>query len=122
MRATPAPQQLAQLPLLQQRTRPQAWRHWFDAAGVAAPCALSGAGCELFSMAVAAAAIGMGAALVPRLLVEAELASGALVLACEPVACGERACCLVTPERGDSKPALDNFSAWLRDAARVAAG
>ena len=62
-----------------------------------------------------------GAALVPRLLVEAELASGTLVLACEAVAYGDRAYYLVTPERGDSKPALDDFSAWLRDAARVAA-
>ena len=117
-----APLELAQLPLLQQSTRPQAWRQWFDAAGVAAPYALSGARHELFSMTAAAAANGMGAALVPRLLVEAELASGTLVLACERVAYGDRGYYLVTPERGDSKPALDNFSAWLRDAARVATG
>ncbi|MEY3145227.1 MAG: hypothetical protein RL342_898, partial [Pseudomonadota bacterium] len=73
------PQAIAALPLLQQSTRPTAWRQWFEAAGVAAPMALSGPRYELFSMTAAAAAQGLGLALVPSLLVEAELARGELV-------------------------------------------
>ena len=111
------PAELAQLPLLQQSTRPEAWRQWFDAMGVAAPFALSGARYELFSMTAAAAAHGMGVALVPRLLVEAELASGELVAASRKLLHGDRAYYLVTPERGEAKPALDRFIRWLAHAA-----
>ena len=49
------PQQVADLPLLQQSTRPEGWRQWFDAMAVAAPNALSGPRYELFSMTAAAA-------------------------------------------------------------------
>lgn len=107
------PEGVAHLPLLQQSTRPLAWRQWFDAAGVAAPFALSGPRFELFSMTAAAATHGLGVALVPRLLVEAELSSGALVLACTAAPRGDRAYYLVTPERGDRKPALGHFADWL---------
>ncbi len=108
---------IAQLPLLQQSTRPTAWRQWFDAAGVAAPLALSGSRYELFSMTAAAAVQGLGLALVPRLLIEAELLRGELVVACPLPLKGERAYYLVTPERADERPALKTFLAWLLQAA-----
>ena len=112
------PQAIAALPLLQQSTRPTAWRQWFEAAGVAAPMALSGPRYELFSMTAAAAAQGLGLALVPSLLVEAELARGELVVACDHVLPSDRAYYLVQPERGDERPALGWFKAWLREAVR----
>jgi LysR family glycine cleavage system transcriptional activator len=108
---------IAQLPLLQQSTRPTAWRQWFDAAGVAAPLALSGSRYELFSMTAAAAVQGLGLALVPGLLIEAELLRGELVVACPLPLKGERAYYLVTPERADERPALKTFLAWLLQAA-----
>ena len=77
------PAALAALPLLQQSTRPLAWRQWFDALGVNAPRALDGPRYELFSMLAQAATLGMGVALSPPLLIEAELASGQLVVACQ---------------------------------------
>jgi len=107
------PADIARLPLLQQSTRPLAWQQWFEAAGVAVPLALSGPRYELFSMTAAAAAHGMGIALVPRLLIDAELSSGALVIACARLLRSERAYHLVLPERTDSKPALALFSRWL---------
>ena len=107
------PQAIATLPLLQQSTRPSAWRQWFDAAGVAAPMALSGPRYELFSMTAAAAAQGLGLALVPRLLVEPELARGELMVACAQVLPGDRAYYLVQPERAEERPALGWFKAWL---------
>jgi len=108
---------IAQLPLLQQSTRPAAWRQWFEALGVAAPAALAGPRFELFSMTASAAAQGLGLALAPRLLVEAELLRGELVVACDRVVQSERAYYLVTPERADERPVMTSFVAWVREAA-----
>ena len=116
------PQVIATLPLLQQSTRPSAWRQWFDAAGVVAPMALRGPRYELFSMTAAAAAQGLGLALVPRLLVEPELARGELMVACAQVLPGDRAYYLVQPERAEERPALASLRRWLLQAARTAAG
>ncbi len=116
---TLTPQAIAQLPLLQQSTRIEGWRHWFDAVGVMAPLALTGPRYELFSMTAAAATQGLGLALVPRLLIEAELARGELVVACERPLKGERAYYLVMPERADERPVMKIFLAWLRQAANA---
>lgn len=48
------------------------------------PQAVTGPRYELFSMRVAAATRGLGVALMPTLLIGAELKSGALVVACPP--------------------------------------
>lgn len=110
------PEAIASLPLLQQSTRPLAWRQWFDAQNVDAAQALAGPRFELFSMTAAAAACGLGLALVPRLLIADELASGALVVACQQALAGERAYYLVTPERGDERSAVTLFRQWLQHA------
>jgi DNA-binding transcriptional LysR family regulator len=110
------PEAISQLPLLQQSTRFDAWRQWFDAQGLDAPLALAGPRYELFSMTAAAAAQGMGVALVPRLLIETELARGELVIACNrPLKGekGERGYYVVTPERADESSALTTFVTWL---------
>ena len=107
------PDQVAALPLLQQSTRPDSWRQWFDAMGVVAPSALSGPRYELFSMTAAAATHGLGLALVPRLLIEDELARGDLVVACDRPLKSGRSYWLVMPERGDDKPTLTSFANWL---------
>ncbi|PKO60881.1 MAG: hypothetical protein CVU24_11170, partial [Betaproteobacteria bacterium HGW-Betaproteobacteria-18] len=108
-----SPEEIAQRPLLQQSTRPDAWRQWFEAQGVAAPQALSGARFELFSMTAAAAVHGMGLALVPRLLISDELARGELVVACDRALPSQRAYYLVRPEGGDNPPATQFFLDWL---------
>jgi len=107
------PHAVAQLPLLQQSTRPFGWSQWFDAMGVAVPNALSGPRYELFSMTATAAIHGLGVALVPRLLVEAELACGDLVVACDQPMPGERAYYLVTPVRDGELQAVMHFRHWL---------
>jgi len=108
------PVDLARLPLLQQSTRPEAWRQWFEAMDVDAPFALSGPRYELYSMTAAAAAHGLGVALVPRLLIEPELTRGELVVACNRPLKSGRAYYLVTPERGEGRPALAAFQTWLK--------
>jgi LysR family glycine cleavage system transcriptional activator len=117
-----SPQAVAELPLLQQSTRPFGWSQWFEAMGVAAPNALSGPRYELFSMTATAAIHGLGVALVPRLLVETELARGDLVVACNLPLRGERAYYLVTPLRSEAPTALGLFIAWLLSAAAPAHG
>ena len=107
------PQALAQLPLLQQTTRPDAWRLWFEAVAVSAPHALAGPRFELFSMTAAAAACGLGVALVPRLLIEPELQRGELVVACTQAPLSERAYYLITPERDGERPAVSLFRDWM---------
>ncbi len=111
--STLTPAAIAGLPLLQQSTRPYGWRRWCEAMGVAAPHALNGPRFELFSMTAAAASCAMGVALMPRLLIEQELACGELVVACEQAFPAERAYYLISPERGDERPALSAFKNWL---------
>jgi DNA-binding transcriptional LysR family regulator len=106
------PLALANLPLLQQSTRPDAWRDWFDAQGVEAPKAMAGPRYELFSMQVAAATCGMGVALLPTLLIQAELAAKTLVPACKGGAITRRAYYLVQPEQPE-RAAVAVFKAWL---------
>ncbi|MDB5820234.1 MAG: LysR family transcriptional regulator [Rhizobacter sp.] len=107
------PADVAKLPLLQQSTRPDGWRQWFDAAGVDAPQGLAGPRYELFSMTAMAASHGLGAALIPRMLIEPELASGELVIACNRPLIGERSYFLVTPEQAEEREALKAFRGWL---------
>ena len=104
----------ARLPLLQQSTRPYAWRQFFDGLGLAVPQAMAGPRLELFSMLTEAAVHGMGVALTPPFFVQEELAQGRLVdIAPCPVG-GQRAYSLIWPEEKAELPALQAFAAWLQ--------
>lgn len=109
---------LTLLPLLQQSTRALAWRDWFVQAGVpddvALPQAMAGPRFEQFSMTTAAAVAGMGVALVPRLLVEAELARGELVVANAQESPVQRHYYLVQPQGRQAHPGVQAFAKWLR--------
>jgi LysR family glycine cleavage system transcriptional activator len=105
---------ISKMPLLQQSTRPEAWRNWFESMAVDAPGALHGPRYELFSMASAAATHGLGVALVPRLLVQAELASGSLVLAHAQALPSARNYYVVLPQRTRQPQAVLQFVAWLQ--------
>ena len=107
------PQDLLELTLLQPSTRPGAWRQWFDAMQVEGE-ARYGARYELFSMLAMAAVQGQGVALLPRMLVETELARGELQIVCERPLRGQRAYYLITPEAAHEKIAMQQFRAWLQ--------
>jgi len=109
----------ARLPLLQQSTRPYAWRQFFDGLGLVVPQPMAGPRMELFSMLAEAAVHGMGVALTPPWFVREELAQGRLVdLAPRAVSSG-RAYALIYPEEKAELPALQAFAAWLEaEAAR----
>jgi LysR family glycine cleavage system transcriptional activator len=106
----------ARLPLLQQSTRPYAWRQFFERLGLDVPQALVGPRLELFSMLAEAAVHGMGVALTPRQFVEEEIAEGRLVDIAPRVVSSARIYSLVFPESKASLPALKAFSDWLGSA------
>lgn len=111
------PQQIAELPLLQQSTRPYAWRHWFGSLGLKFPHDMTGTRYELFSMLAQAAMQDMGVALIPPFLIQEELASGRLVVALEHSCVGDKAYYLIIPERKAETAALGAFRDWLCAAA-----
>lgn len=65
--------------LLMTRTRPQAWAEWYSASGQAVNDPVDTEFFEHFYLLIQAAKVGLGLACVPRMLVHAELESGALV-------------------------------------------
>ena len=107
------PKDLAQMPLLQQSTRPDAWRQWFDAQGLDVPQAMAGPRYELFSMQVAGARHGLGVSLMPTLLIAAELQRGELVIACPRALTGLRAYYLIEPQLTQPSDLLKHFKSWL---------
>lgn len=116
------PADVARLPLLQASTRPYAWRHWFESLGLAVEKDMAGPRMELFSMLSEAAAQGLGVALVPRMLVENELASGRLVQLLPQELLSDRRYYLIHPASKAPSPALAAFAAWLEaEAARYCA-
>ncbi|MBD7961252.1 MULTISPECIES: LysR family transcriptional regulator [Comamonas] len=115
------PQALADLPLLQQSTRPQGWAQWFQSVGVDAPRAMDGPRYELFSMLAVAATHGMGVALIPPMLIEAELARGELVVASAQPLRGERSYYFITPAQQAPSNVLQAFSSWLKAMAQQCA-
>ena len=112
-------QTLAQMPLLQQSTRPYAWRQWFAHQGLNVPQDLSGARYELFSMLAQAASHGMGVALIPPFLIERELADGHLVVAHQQSVPSDNGYYLIVPERKVESAALRAFRDWLLPVART---
>lgn len=108
-----APEDIARLPLLQQTTRPYAWRQWFASLDMRVEHDLNGTRLELFSMLAQAAMHGMGIALIPPFLIRNELQSGALINPCAHSFDSANAYHLVIPERKAESAALMTFKEWL---------
>jgi LysR family glycine cleavage system transcriptional activator len=107
------PDQIAGLPLLQQSTRPYAWRDWFHSLQRKFPHDMTGTRLELFTMLAQAAMQDMGVALIPPMLIEEELRSGKLVVACDHAFEDEKAYFLIFPEQKSEKALLQAFRDWL---------
>lgn len=104
--------QIASLPLLQQTTRPNIWKEWFDVSGYDHPHAQHGQRHELFSMLAVAATHGMGVALIPQTLLEKELSSGELIIASKIQLKGVRCYYFVYSAQHQS-PLIAKFVEWL---------
>jgi LysR family glycine cleavage system transcriptional activator len=121
-RASLAASDWPQTPLLQMSTRPYAWRQWFAAQGLSVPADMAGPRLELFSMLSQAAVHGLGAALVPRLVVEDELQRGLLVPLSSAEMPSNRHYFLIHPPQpeGTGGSPLDVFRQWLIQEAQEA--
>jgi DNA-binding transcriptional LysR family regulator len=106
-------EQIANLPLLQQTTRPYAWRQWFSAQGLNTARDMAGPRYELFSMLAQAAMHEMGVALIPPFLIRRELDEGRLVIAAPLTLPSDKAYYLMIPERKLESAALLAFRNWL---------
>ncbi|MFX8477647.1 LysR substrate-binding domain-containing protein, partial [Acinetobacter baumannii] len=63
-------------PLLHLTTRPKLWSDWFELHDLQIQNAFHGNRFDQYNMIISAVVAGMGFALVPRYLIEAELVSG----------------------------------------------
>ena len=108
-----SPQDLAGVVLLQQSTRTTQWAAWFDRVGAPTALALRGPQYEHFAMLAQAAVSGLGAALLPRFLIEQELAAGTLVTLSNTVLISTDAYYLVYPEARAQTPLVKAFTDWV---------
>ncbi|MBH3385514.1 LysR family transcriptional regulator [Pseudomonas juntendi] len=104
---------IAELPLLQQSTRPYAWRQWFASVAMNVERDMTGPRYELFSMLAQAAMHEMGVALIPPFLIQRELQEGRLVVANRHVLTSDKAYYLMIPERKVESASLRAFRDWL---------
>ncbi|ROL82439.1 LysR family transcriptional regulator [Pseudomonas protegens] len=104
---------IAELPLLQQTTRPYAWRQWFNSLQMNVPRDMTGPRYELFSMLAQAAIHDMGIALIPAFLIQRELAEKRLVIANPQALTSIKAYYLMIPERKVESASLRAFRDWL---------
>ncbi len=110
--------QIAEMPLLQQTTRPYAWRQWFNAQHLNIPRDMTGPRYELFSMLAQAAMHDMGIALIPPFLIQRELQEKRLVIANTHALSSIKAYHLMIPERKVESASLRAFRDWLIDQAK----
>lgn len=111
--------QIAELPLLQQTTRPYAWRQWFSSLELNIERDMTGPRYELFSMLAQAAMHDMGIALIPPFLIQQELKQGRLVVANRHALSSTKAYYLMIPERKVASASLRAFRDWLAEQARI---
>jgi len=107
------PEDVVDAPLLFQSLRLTAWNDWLESQGIDAP-RLTGARFDQFMMLAQAAVAGAGLAMIPRFLIEPELAAGTLV---EPFAhrLKSRSAYWLVHAKGPASPALSRFRDWLMD-------
>jgi LysR family glycine cleavage system transcriptional activator len=100
--------------LIHQSTRPYAWRDWLALAEVpGAHDATAGPRYELFSMVAQAVKAGLGLAVLPRFLVQDEIADGTLAVPFALSLHSDFAYYLVWPAHKSGWRPLQLFQAWL---------
>jgi LysR family transcriptional regulator, glycine cleavage system transcriptional activator len=101
----------SEAPLLHLTSRPRLWSQWFERYGGAE--VWRGQRFDQFSMVIAAAIAGLGVALLPNYLIEAELAEGTLVTLLDAPMETENAYYIVIPEGRQGHRASQLFRHWI---------
>ncbi|MCJ0764453.1 transcriptional regulator GcvA [Variovorax terrae] len=112
------PQDLARAALLQQFTRPSAWADWFSQFELDGEHLFRGLRFDSFNMICEGVRASLGAALLPRFLVEEEIARGDFVLLAPQGLPSSRGYHLVCPEAKRDAPAVQAFRDWLTEVVR----
>jgi LysR family glycine cleavage system transcriptional activator len=114
------PEDLIGTTLLHQSTRASAWAEWFAVMGVDNSHPLRGPRFEQFAMIAQAAVYGLGVALLPKLLIEEELAAGKLALLFSHSLRSANAYYVAVPENKISSPLVTAFTHWILQEAKNA--
>ncbi len=101
-------------PLLHLTTRPKLWADWALHHQLSLQQAYRGVRFDQFSMITSGAIAGLGVALLPTYLIEAELASGQLVALYNLPMTTENAYYVVRPLSKRTQLTADAFESWLR--------
>ena len=109
------PTQLSELVLLQNASRPQGWHDWFASLGYQTEHSYHGPRFDTFYMCIRAAQVGCGVALLPRFLVEEELADGKLVIPWQHAMPSQDAYYLAYPEHSAEVPKVRDFVKWMME-------
>lgn len=112
------PADLPRITLLHQSTRPMAWADWFEEAGLEATGVHRGPRYEQFSMIAQAAVSGLGAALLPKVLIEEELASARLEVLFDQQLKSPSAYYWVVPDEKVATAPLKAFTRWITGKAK----
>lgn len=99
--------------LLHLTTRLQSWTEWFAANECEDISAYRGNRFDQFNMIIEAAIAGIGFALLPKYLVESELASGQLVVPVDSTMQTENSYYLVVPEGRQLTSTTQAFNSWI---------
>jgi LysR family transcriptional regulator, glycine cleavage system transcriptional activator len=107
------PGDLLKVPLLQHTNFPDNWALWLREAGGVDTPPTPGPGFDLGSNLIVAACSGMGATVIQPVLIEAELASGQLVLPFGPAVSTDRGYYLCSRSAMAESDDLERFTRWL---------
>lgn len=102
---------LIELPKLRMKSRPDDWKHWFNAQNVILDQKF-GMVFEQFSLVTQACMAGVGIALMPQFLIEPEIQKGSLIAIGKSVKnIGEYYFC--EPESGQYNSVIADFKNWI---------
>lgn len=112
------PSDLLNQVLLYKRSRPDAWPHWFELAGLPADVQWTQTlRMEMYSMVIEAARAGLGVGLVPRIYVSDEIARGDLRIPFDIPLKHEKRYCLIYPDYKSDSPLVQRFTDWVLEEA-----
>jgi DNA-binding transcriptional LysR family regulator len=113
------PGTVLRLPLIHHTHRPSAWDDWLRKVGLTHPNPNAGCRFEQYQMGIRAALAGLGAMLMPPMLVADEVVAGRLVALHRAPVQSPWQYHFVYPEAKRANPALQRFRRWLhREASR----
>lgn len=104
---------LQSLTLIHHSHRPSAWRDWFSEVGGDYPEASQFVRFEQYQMGIQAAVFGLGAILMPPMLVQAQVAQGQLVPLHDMPVLSQWRYYLVSPEAARDSETFARFRSWI---------